>query len=205
MDDGLISTDLTDELLYANDEADDPPITSDERLQEMDKEAKQREVDRLKKIPATEESTEEDVRSNDGYIISTKFVVCWKRRVEQGGWYRRARLVAVQGQHRPRTNIRSKIYACGSKIAQPPQRTAASQWFNLFARACKDFGLTQGVMQPTLFMKDVEIYITVHVDDVFMVGKETALKNFVKYLQEKMKWNVEEKGDRSRWVRDSTT
>ena len=60
-------------------------------------------------------------------------------------------------------------------------------------------------MQPTLFMKDVEIYITVHVDDVFMVGKETALKNFVKYLQEKMKWNVEEKGDRSRWVRDSTT
>ena len=232
--DGLIPTDLTEELLYANDEADDPPITSDEHLQEMDREARQNEVDRLKKIPAMEESTEEDVRSNNGYIISTKFLVCWKHQVQQGGWFRHARLVAWQfkasidleqtfaptsmlvvnvfksfmamtldikdaflvGEQPKEENAYvepdGKVYRLVRCL--PGQGTAASQWFNLFARARKDFGLTQDVMQPTLFMKDAEIYITVHVDDVFMVGKETVLKDFVKYLQEKMKWNVEEKG-----------
>ena len=72
--------------------------------------------------------------------------------------------------------------------------TAASQWFQLFARAAKDFGLDQDVMQPTLLMKTKEIYITVHVDDVFMVGKEKNLRAFVNYLKEEMKWSVEEKG-----------
>ena len=43
-------------------------------------------------------------------------------------------------------------------------------------------------------MKHREIYITVRVDDVFMVGREGALMDFVNFLQEKMKWNVEAKG-----------
>ena len=49
-------------------------------------------------------------------------------------------------------------------------------------------------MQPTLLMKPKEIYITVHVDDVFMVGKEKNLRAFVNHLKEKMKWSIEEKG-----------
>ena len=35
------------------------------------------------------------------------------------------------------------------------------------------------------------IYITVHVDDVFMVGDETALKEFVDYLKTKKNWSIE--------------
>ena len=70
--------------------------TSDEHLKVMDKEARENEVSRLKKIPVMEEASENDVHNSGGYIISTKFVVCWKHRVEQGGWFRRARVVARQ-------------------------------------------------------------------------------------------------------------
>ena len=53
--------------------------------------------------------------------------------------------------------------------------------------------MIQDLMQPTLLMKVKEIYITVHVDDVFMVGKEQSLRDYVKHLQSKG-WNIEEKG-----------
>lgn len=58
----------------------------------------------------------------------------------------------------------------------PGQITAASQWFSLFAETAKEIGFIQDVMQPTLFMKHMEVYITVRVGDVFMVGKETACR-----------------------------
>ena len=236
MGDEWIPEDLTEELLYATDEADEPHITSDEHLMMMDKEARENEVSRLKKIPVMEEANEDDVQSSGGYIISTKFVVCRKHRVEQGGWFRRARLVARQfknsvdleqtfaptsmlvvpkllihlllnvfkeftamtldikdaflmaeqpKEERAFVELDGKIYRLIRCL--PGQRAAASQWFNLF-------GLSQNIMQPTLLMKHREIYITVHVDDVFMVGREGALMNFVNFLQEKMKWNVEAKG-----------
>ena len=243
MEDELIPTELTEELLYTTEEADEPPITSDEHLMVMDKEARENEASRLKKIPVMEEANEEDVQSTGGYIISTKFVTCWKHRVEQGGWFRRARLVARQFKSSvdleqtfaptsmlvvPKLLIHLMLNVCKEFVAMtldikdaflmaeqpkeerafvdrdpkiyrlirclPGQRTAASQWFNMFANTAKAFGLSQDVMQPTLLMKHIEIYIAVHVDDVFMVGKEGALKDFINFLQEKMKWNVEEKG-----------
>ena len=178
-----------------------------------------------------------------GYIISTKFVLTWKHRLEQGGWFRRARLVARQFKSSvnieqtfaptsmlvvPKMLIHLLLNVCRDFVAMtldikdaflmadqpkeekayvdvdnviyklvkclPGQRTAASQWFQLFAKAARDFGLEQDVMQPTLFMKTKDIYITVHVDDVFMVGKEKSLRAFVNYLKEEMKWSVEEKG-----------
>ena len=86
-------------------------------------------------------------------------------------------------------NVIYKLVKC-----LPGQRTAASQWFQLFAKTAKEFGLEQDVMQPTLLMKTKEIYITMHVDDVFMVGKERSLKAFVDRLKEMIKWSVEEKG-----------
>ena len=49
-------------------------------------------------------------------------------------------------------------------------------------------------MQPTLLMIHKVIYITVHVDDVFMVGDEGALKQFVDFLKMKKRWSIEEKG-----------
>ena len=76
----------------------------------------------------------------------------------------------------------------------PGQRTAASQWFQLFARACTDFGMSQDAMQPTLMMMPGQLYLTVHVDDVFMVGTEEKLQQFVNYLKKEKEWSVEEKG-----------
>ena len=45
--------------------------------------------------------------------------------------------------------------------------------------------MVQDLMQPTLLMKVMEIYITVHEDDVFMLGKEQSLRDYVKHLQSK--------------------
>ena len=63
---------------------------------EDDNEDRKVEVQRMLDIPAMEESTREEVAECGGYIISTKFVQTCKHRVERGGWFRRARLVARQ-------------------------------------------------------------------------------------------------------------
>ena len=76
----------------------------------------------------------------------------------------------------------------------PGQRTAASQWFQHFAGACIEFGMKQDPMQPTLLYIPEELYLTVHVDDVFMVGIAQRIRDFVNYLKERKSWNVEEKG-----------
>ena len=194
-------------------------------------------------IPVMEEVKLEEVRASGGYLISTKFVYCWKRRVEREGWFRRARLVARQFKTSvdmeqafaptpvlviPKMlinltlNVSRNFVAMTSDIkdaflmaAQPEdekayvevdgkayklirclpgQRTAASQWFQLFTGAAKESGVEQYIMQPTLLMIHKVIYITVHVDDVFMVGDEKAMKEFVDFLKMKKKWSIEEKG-----------
>ena len=76
----------------------------------------------------------------------------------------------------------------------PGQRTAASQWFGLFASACRDFGMQQDLMQSTLMLVKDLLYLTVHVDDVFMVGREDKVRELIQYFKEEKKWNVEEKG-----------
>ena len=57
-----------------------------------------------------------------------------------------------------------------------------------------DFGMSQDAMQPTLMMMPGQLYLTVHVDDVFMVGTEEKLQQFVNYLKKEKEWTVEEKG-----------
>ena len=69
--------------------------------------------------------------------------------------------------------VDGKVYRLIRRL--PGQRTAASQWFQLFTGAAKEFGMEQDIMQPTLLMIHKVIYITVHVDDVFMVGDEKAI------------------------------
>ena len=38
------------------------------------------------------------------------------------------------------------------------------------------------------------IYLKVNVDDVFIVGREDKVRDFVRYFKEEKQWNVEEKG-----------
>ena len=245
MNDELIPEDLSEEFFagYGGNEDDEPPITSEAHLERLDHEARLNEVSRMIKIPAMVECEPGEVEKEGGYIISTKFVLTWKHRLEQGRWFRRARLVARQFKSSinieqtfaptsmlvvPKMLIHLLLNVCREFTAMtldikdaflmadqpkeekayvdvdgviyrlvkclPGQRTAASQWFQLFAKTAKDFGLEQDVMQPTLLMKVNEIYITVHVDDVFMVGREEKLRAFVNHLKEKMKWSIEEKG-----------
>ena len=81
---------------YGGEEGDDPPEVSEEELEHLDTMAKDKEINRMLEMPATVEVEAEEVEVNGAYIISTKEVMCWKRRLDQGGWFRRARLVARQ-------------------------------------------------------------------------------------------------------------
>ena len=222
----LIPDEINEELFarYGGEEDEDPPITFEEHLQLLDSEARKVEVQRMLDIPAMEESTREEVAECGGYIISTKFVQTWKHRVEKGGWFRRARLVARQfkasvdieqtfaptsimvlpkmlihmmlnvhkefsamtldvkdaflmanqpEEERAFVEVEGKIYRLVRCL--PGQRSAASQWFQLFASTAKEHGMTQDLMQPTLLMKAKEIYITVYVTSSWL-GRNRAFE-----------------------------
>ena len=198
---------------------------------------------RLLEIPVMQKSDEAEKAEAEGYTITTKFVITWKHRVEKGGWFRRARLVARQFKHSieleqtfaptsamivPRllmhllVNVYSAFVAMTIDVKHaflmaeqpedehafvslddalykltrclPGQRTAASQWFQLFLKTCKAFGLEADVMQPTLFRIPNELYLTVHVDDILLVGNPAIIKRFVAFLENEMKWSIEKKG-----------
>ena len=89
--------DITEEHMgYGGEEGEDPPEMTEAEVEALDEEAKEKEIERMLKLPAMEESKGEGVAKENGYIISTKMVTTWKHRLEQGGWFRRARLVARQ-------------------------------------------------------------------------------------------------------------
>ena len=179
---------------YGGEEDGDPPEVTQEELDALDcdKEATKVEIERMLKIPAMEESTNEEVRACSGYTMSTRLVYTWKHRVEQGGWFRRARLVARQFKASvdaeqtfaptslmiiPKMMIHVLLNVCAEFAAMtldikdaflmadqpseekafikiddkvfrllrclPGQRTAASQWFQMFSQACKEFKMEQ--------------------------------------------------------------
>ena len=240
---------MPDEILeeqwmsYGGEEGDDPPEVTEEELELLDKEARNTETQRMLELPAMLETDRAEAEQTEGYIISAKMVMCWKHRLERGGWFRRARLVARQFRNNidleatfaptsmmmlPKMllhyllNVRSEFVVVTLDIkdafrmaAQPAaenayvqiddrvykllrclpgQRTAASQWFSLFASACRDFGMEQDLAQPTLMLLPNILYLTVHVDDVFMVGREDKVRELIQYFKEEKQWNVEEKG-----------
>lgn len=94
---------LAEEILQSalNDESDaeeddeDPPGVSEEQLQQLDAAARKKEEGRhinmgvLEKIETRKEE-------EGSYNITTKMVMTWKPRLEKGGWFRRAKLVARQ-------------------------------------------------------------------------------------------------------------
>ena len=241
----LMPEDVIEEqmMAYGGDEGDDPPEVSEDDLERLDRDARNLEIQRMLDVPAMMEAQKAEVEQENGYIISTKMVMRWKHRLEKGGWFRRARLVARQFKNSidleatfaptsmmmlPKMlmhyllNVRSDFVVVTLDIkdaflmaAQPTtekayiqidehiykllrclpgQRTAASQWFGLFASACKDFGMQQDLMQPTLMLIKDLLYLTVHVDDVFMVGREDKVRELIQHFKEEKKWNVEEKG-----------
>ena len=226
-----------DFFAYGGEEDEDPPEVTEERLAELDAQAREKEIQRMIEMPAMIESDEEEVTRSEGCIISTKEVyTCVETSPRDGRMVSSCDIggTAVQKLHRPRTNVRSHVDDAGTQTFDsldcerlsdikdaflmapqptdevafvrvndrifrllrclPGQRTAASQWFQLFARTCLQFGMVQDMMQPTLMMLAKELYVTVHVDDVFMVGTEEKLLEFVAYLKKEMDWNVEEKG-----------
>ena len=171
------------------------------------------------------------MKTNGGYLMSTKFVYYWKHRVERGGWFRRARLVARQFKSsvdmeqtllvipKMLINLMLNVFKHFTAMtldikdaflmaAQPEEEKAYVEVDGkvyrlisqdngrqqLFTGAAREFGMEQDIMQPTLLMIHKVIYITVRVDDVFMVGDEGALKQFVDFLKMKKKWRIDQSG-----------
>ena len=75
----------------------------------------------------------------------------------------------------------------------PGQQTAAKLWFELFNATVRALGGVADVMQPTLF-KLKDLLISVHVDDLFLLGSKTAMDNFFDYLETKAGWKMDIEG-----------
>ena len=76
-----------------------------------------------------------------------------------------------------------KLYRLGRVL--PGKRTAASRWFNEFKQKSAKHGLECDVMQPTLMRKKQQphekgnrLYVTIHVDDLLVIGDENAAYTF---------------------------
>ena len=77
-----------------------------------------------------------------------------------------------------------KLYRLGRVL--PGQRTAASRWFDEFKQKSEKHGLECDVMQPTLTRKNQQphekgsrLYVTIHVDDLLVIGDERAAFTFL--------------------------
>ena len=79
-----------------NEGDDKPPVVSEDEMRTVDDEAEKEEERRLIKMGVLHEVAEDESVAEDAYTITTKMVITWKHREEQGGWFRRARLVARQ-------------------------------------------------------------------------------------------------------------
>ena len=88
------------------------------------------------------------------------------------------------------------------KRSLPGQRNAAAQWFKGFCKVAKEFGLVQDVMQPTMMKKpdgpnemneNGKLYLTIHVDDLLLIGHEAEVEKFIKYMDTKG-WKTEKRG-----------
>ena len=231
-----------------NEGDDKPPVISEDEMRQMDEEAEKEEEGRLIRMGVLHEVAEEDAAAEDAYTITTKMVVTWKHREEQGGWFRRARLVARQYKWSVFTDeafaptsayalVRLMIHLAintgmsmwtvdvkdaflmvpqpsdenayvtrGGKVFKlgrvlPGQRTAASQWFKEFKTKAEKHGMECDSMQPSLMrlkedphLPGKRLYITIHVDDLFVVGDENEAKKFFKNLEEQEGWKLEKKG-----------
>ena len=63
-------------MVYGGEEGDDPPEVTPGELELLDKEACNTEIQRMLEMPAMIETDRAEVVQTDGYIISTKMVMC---------------------------------------------------------------------------------------------------------------------------------
>ena len=75
----------------------------------------------------------------------------------------------------------------------PGQRTAAKCWYDLFKGVVMKYGGKMNPLQPTLFKLD-GLLISVHVDDLIMLGSPEASSKFLQFLQEEQKWKLDIEG-----------
>ena len=84
----------------------------------------------------------------------------------------------------------------------PGQRNAAAQWFKGFCKVATEFGLVQDTMQPTMMKKPEapegsdtggKLYLTIHVDDLLLVGDEPEVEKFISHMERKG-WKTEKRG-----------
>ena len=225
-----------------------PPEVDEEELKKLDAEACKHEEERLEKMGVLEKLREGEAADEDSYVLTSKMVITWKHRDEQGGWFRRARLVGrqfkwsvftedafaptsasvvVQMLLRLQMKTGLALYTLDVKDAfllmdqpedekamivtengayrlkrnLPGQRNAAAQWFKGFCKVAKEFGLVQDVMQPTMMKKpddpgemnkDGQLYLTIHVDDLLLIGHEGEVEKFIKYMESKG-WKTEKR------------
>ena len=214
-----------------------PPDMTEDELAKLDDEATKHEEERLMKMGVLERLDPDDPDEPGSYTLTTKMVVTWKNREEQGGWFRRARLVARQYKWSVFTDdafaptsasviVRLmlqfmlmtglSLYVLDVKDAfllmeqpedekaivmtphgkyrlrrnLPGQRNAAAQWFHGFCRAAKEYGLVMDKMQPTLMKKDTNVVgerllLTIHVDDLMVIGDPEEVASFIKFLESK--------------------
>ena len=100
----------------------------------------------------------------------------------------KAMIITENGKYRLKKNL-------------PGQRNAAAQWFKGFCMVAKEFGLEQDVMQPTMMRSSKKgegdskrsLYLTIHVDDLLLVGVEEEVECFIKFMENKS-WKVEKLG-----------
>ena len=73
-----------------------PPVVDDEELAKLDAEACKHEEACLQAMGVLERMKEDEEAEDGSYVLTSKMVITWKHRDEQGGWFRRARLVGRQ-------------------------------------------------------------------------------------------------------------
>ena len=73
-----------------------PPDVSEEELAALDDEACRHEERRLEQMGVLEKVKDGEPDEEGSYVLTSKMVITWKFRDEQGGWFRRARLVGRQ-------------------------------------------------------------------------------------------------------------
>jgi hypothetical protein len=96
-------------------------------------------------------------------------------------------------------DVHEKLYRLGRVL--PGQRTAASRWFDEFKPKSEKHGLECDVMQPTLTRKNQQphekgsrLYVTIHVDDLLVIGDERAAFTFLQKFEAEEGWKLEKKG-----------
>ena len=101
----------------------------------------------------------------------------------------KALVVTANGTYRLKRNL-------------PGQRNAAAQWFKGFCKVATEFGLVQDTMQPTMMKKPEapegsdtggKLYLTIHVDDLLLVGDEPEVEKFISHMERKG-WKTEKRG-----------